>query len=157
MGGRIGCRHRSRIPPPTLRPPRRRPMVVARRLAANFFRAKGASEFSATGQRRPCREAPFPRQGHGQLARVRAGAKTSRLQRPRSARARSQFAETQPVTPPPAKPGPDDAARGRWPMIFAGAFGALLGLCLLKFGNPVILEKKIQEEYGGTPSNILEW
>jgi hypothetical protein len=42
-------------------------------------------------------------------------------------------------------------------MIFAGVFGALLGLCLLKFGNPVILEKAIQKEYGGTPSNILEW
>src|ERR1700722_13509130 len=36
--------------------------------------------------------------------------------------------------------------------IFAGLFGALLGLAMLKFGNPVILEK-----YVTWPTNIYEW
>ncbi len=38
------------------------------------------------------------------------------------------------------------------PGIFAGLFGALLGLSLAKFGNPVILEKMID-----WPTNIFEW
>ena len=36
--------------------------------------------------------------------------------------------------------------------IFAGLFGLLLGLSLVKFGNPVIMEK-----YVGTPANFYEW
>ena len=46
------------------------------------------------------------------------------------------------------------AARGDgvWPTIFAGLFGALLGLCLLKFGNPPITEK-----YVAAPANFWEF
>jgi putative inorganic carbon (HCO3(-)) transporter len=36
--------------------------------------------------------------------------------------------------------------------VFAGLFGALLGLALLKFGNPVILDKKID-----WPDELLKW
>jgi hypothetical protein len=38
------------------------------------------------------------------------------------------------------------------PRVFAGLFGALLGLALLKFGNPVVLEKQIV-----WPRELLEW
>ena len=38
------------------------------------------------------------------------------------------------------------------PGIFAGLFGLLLGLSVVKFGNPVILEKLIE-----WPTNIYEW
>ena len=37
--------------------------------------------------------------------------------------------------------------------VFAGIFGIFLGLCLLKFGNPVVLEKYVEEP----PHDILEW
>ncbi|MDB6067578.1 MAG: O-antigen polymerase [Pedosphaera sp.] len=47
----------------------------------------------------------------------------------------------------PAKPSSD------WlPSVFAGMFGLLLGLTLLKFGNPVVMEKFIER-----PANIYEW
>ena len=39
-----------------------------------------------------------------------------------------------------------------WLGIFAGLFGALLGLALVKFGNPVIMEKLVD-----WPTNIYEW
>ncbi len=38
------------------------------------------------------------------------------------------------------------------PGIFAGLFGLLLGLSVVKFGNPVVLEKMIE-----WPTNIFEW
>ncbi len=38
------------------------------------------------------------------------------------------------------------------PRIFAGLFGLLLGLSLVKFGNPIVLEKMIE-----WPTNIYEW
>ncbi len=56
------------------------------------------------------------------------------------------------MTRAPAKPGPDSTTRGPLPAIFAGLFGALLGLCLLKFGNPVVMDK-----YVDRPTAISEW
>lgn len=41
---------------------------------------------------------------------------------------------------------------GSWPDVFAGAFGSLLGLALLKFGNPVILDRLIDP-----PSEFWEY
>ncbi len=38
------------------------------------------------------------------------------------------------------------------PGIFAGLFGLLLGLSMVKFGNPVVLEKMIE-----WPTNVFEW
>ncbi len=38
------------------------------------------------------------------------------------------------------------------PGVFAGLFGALLGLALLKFGNPAILEKEIE-----WPGELMQW
>jgi hypothetical protein len=38
------------------------------------------------------------------------------------------------------------------PRVFAGLFGAFLGLCLLKFGNPPITEKWIT-----APANVWEF
>ncbi|MGH7970721.1 MAG: hypothetical protein ACREIC_18500, partial [Limisphaerales bacterium] len=52
------------------------------------------------------------------------------------------------------QPKPSSAkARGVWPeRLFALAFGAVLGLALLKFGNPPIMEKWVS-----TPTNIYEF
>jgi O-Antigen ligase len=55
-----------------------------------------------------------------------------------------------------AKPGDGKADKGVLPMVFAGLFGALLGLALLKLGNPIVLEAKI-EANNGWPHGILEW
>ena len=60
------------------------------------------------------------------------------------------------MTRAPARTNPEKTTHGRLPGIFAGLFGALLGLSLIKFGNPVILERMVQKEYG-TPANIYEW
>jgi len=52
---------------------------------------------------------------------------------------------------PPMKPEPQlvGARKGElWPSVFAGLFGALLGLCLLKFGNPPIMEKYVTAPEG---------
>lgn len=38
------------------------------------------------------------------------------------------------------------------PRIFVGLLGLLLGLCVVKFGNPIVLEKMIER-----PTNIFEW
>jgi hypothetical protein len=38
------------------------------------------------------------------------------------------------------------------PWVFSGLFGAFLGLALLKFGNPPIMEKFIEP-----PTNLTEW
>jgi O-Antigen ligase len=43
-------------------------------------------------------------------------------------------------------------ADGVWSSLFAGAFGAVLGLALLKFGNPIILDRLVDR-----PGNIWEW
>ncbi len=48
--------------------------------------------------------------------------------------------------------GDGGAQEGVVPRVFAGLFGALLGLALLKFGNPVVLEKQIV-----WPRELLEW
>src|ERR1039458_7506138 len=53
------------------------------------------------------------------------------------------------------KPAPQTAGTQRdelLPSIFAGLFGAFLGLTLLKFGNPPIMEK-----YVGTPEWFWEF
>ena len=53
------------------------------------------------------------------------------------------------------KPARKDAARLNTellPRVFAGLFGAFLGLSLLKFGNPAVFEHLI-----GWPANIYEW
>ena len=51
------------------------------------------------------------------------------------------------------KPGPPPAAtRDRLAAWFAILFGAFLGLALLKFGNPAVLEKLVER-----PANIWEW
>jgi hypothetical protein len=47
------------------------------------------------------------------------------------------------------------AQEGVVPRVFAGLFGALLGLTLLKFGNPVILDKQI--EWPDGPDVLLKW
>ncbi|HWI58781.1 MAG TPA: hypothetical protein VNZ22_16265, partial [Bacillota bacterium] len=54
------------------------------------------------------------------------------------------------------KPSPQPPASlpraERLPQLFAGLFGAFLGLSLLKFGNPPIMEKWVS-----TPTNIYEF
>jgi len=48
-----------------------------------------------------------------------------------------------------SQPQPLGANRNElWPRIFAGLFGAFLGLCLLKFGNPPITEKWVEVPAG---------
>jgi hypothetical protein len=54
--------------------------------------------------------------------------------------------------PQPAHSPVEKSGERMLPSVFAGLFGALLGLSLLKFGNPVILEKMID-----WPTNIYEW
>ena len=49
-----------------------------------------------------------------------------------------------------SKPG--QPAIATLPKIFSAAFGCLLGLCLLKFGNPVVMAKFVSQ-----PTNIYEW
>lgn len=39
-----------------------------------------------------------------------------------------------------------------WQEIFAGSFGVLLGLAVMKFGNPIIMEHQVDR-----PTNIWEW
>jgi O-antigen ligase len=51
-----------------------------------------------------------------------------------------------------AKPGDDGAGQGVLPLVFAGLFGALLGLALLKFVDPVIFEAKTT-----WPDELLKW
>lgn len=46
----------------------------------------------------------------------------------------------------------DHVAAGKLGGVFAGLFGALLGLALLKFGNPIILERQVEQ-----PGNFWEW
>lgn len=50
------------------------------------------------------------------------------------------------------KPAGVDTKEGGLSLVFAGLLGALLGLSLLKFGNPVIMEKEIE-----WPSEFLQW
>ena len=46
-------------------------------------------------------------------------------------------------------PHPGEHASNDWlPPIFAGLFGAFLGLCLLKFGNPPVTEKWVEAPDG---------
>ncbi len=45
------------------------------------------------------------------------------------------------MKPEPQAPAPQGDRF--WPTLFAGLFGASLGLCLLKFGNPPITEKYV--------------
>ena len=45
-------------------------------------------------------------------------------------------------------PSPTAKTNEMWPRIFAGLFGAFLGLCLLKFGNPPITEKWVEVPAG---------
>jgi hypothetical protein len=48
-----------------------------------------------------------------------------------------------------SKPHPVEPQTDEWlPPLFAGLFGAFLGLCLLKFGNPPVLEKWIDAPEG---------
>lgn len=52
-----------------------------------------------------------------------------------------------------SKPQPVGAQKAElWPTVFAGLFGAFLGLCLLKFGNPPITEK-----YVTAPTDVYEF
>jgi O-antigen ligase len=44
-----------------------------------------------------------------------------------------------------------------WPAIFAGAFGAVLGMALLKFGNPVILDRMIERPAGFWELVLQPW
>src|SRR6266487_3316589 len=53
------------------------------------------------------------------------------------------------MTHPKPSPG---AGKQLWPGIFAGMIGALLGLSLLKFGNPLVLDHLVQK-----PSNLDEF
>jgi putative inorganic carbon (HCO3(-)) transporter len=55
------------------------------------------------------------------------------------------------VTPSPARQKPNSVQR---PLaaFFAGLFGGLLGLCLMKFGNPGILEFMVQR-----PEDVYQW
>ncbi len=50
-----------------------------------------------------------------------------------------------------SKQGPD-AGLDLWPTIFGGMFGCGLGLALLKFGNPVILDRLVEP-----PQNVWEY
>lgn len=52
----------------------------------------------------------------------------------------------------PAKQSAKNEGDASLPRIFAGLFGLLLGLSVVKFGNPVILEKLVER-----PTNIYEW
>src|SRR5580704_13876202 len=61
-------------------------------------------------------------------------------------------AQTQFVSPSHGNPGPKAPTRGIFHAIFAVCFGALLGLCLLKFGNPVVMEKFVER-----PGDIYQW
>jgi hypothetical protein len=47
---------------------------------------------------------------------------------------------------------PNEGPQGWLPQAFAGLFGALLGLSLIKFGNPVVLEQHLD-----WPANAVEW
>jgi hypothetical protein len=48
-----------------------------------------------------------------------------------------------------SQPQPTGVQRNElWPRLFAGLFGAFLGLCLLKFGNPPITEKWVEVPAG---------
>ena len=50
--------------------------------------------------------------------------------------------------PQPMRDNADDVLQH----IFAASLGALLGLSLLKFGNPVLMDKQVV-----TPANAYEW
>ncbi|PYJ80745.1 MAG: hypothetical protein DME22_23295 [Verrucomicrobia bacterium] len=52
----------------------------------------------------------------------------------------------------PAKPSAQTSKNGVWPKMFAGFTGAWLGLTLLKFGNPVILDQLVEP-----PDGFWEW
>ncbi len=56
------------------------------------------------------------------------------------------------TSPKPTKPAVRTASVEFLPLAFAGIFGLLLGLSLLKFGNPIVMEKYID-----TPTNIYQW
>ena len=54
--------------------------------------------------------------------------------------------------PPPLNPVKSRAPSRPFSGIFAGWFGLLLGLSLVKFGNPLIMEKHV-----GSPTGFFEW
>jgi O-antigen ligase len=56
------------------------------------------------------------------------------------------------MTSPTPQAVPPQSALSRYPLIFSILFGAFLGLSMLKFGNPAIMEKWVS-----TPSDIYEF
>src|SRR5215471_8445614 len=70
-----------------------------------------------------------------------------------SARASSQPGSANRVQPPVSTQASGLTSTDKLPaLIFACLFGAFLGLSLLKFGNPVIMEKYVQ-----APVGLYEW
>src|SRR5579859_1445065 len=118
-------------------------MVAAGCLAADALGSRWPFEFSATRWRRGGGQAAFIAPGHGKFARARAHTKAPRLERAGGAGPRGRVVEIESVTRPSAQSKPDQPASRPLPNIFSALFGALLGLCLLKFGNPVVMEKFI--------------
>lgn len=60
--------------------------------------------------------------------------------------------KTQAKPQPAPLPASKSAGEPVLPRVFAGFFGLVLGLTIMKFGNPIILEKMIE-----WPTNIYEW
>jgi hypothetical protein len=54
--------------------------------------------------------------------------------------------------PGEARPSAQSSDEGLWPKIFAGLAGAWLGLSLIKFGNPIILDRLVEP-----PTGFWEW
>src|SRR4051812_5532283 len=52
----------------------------------------------------------------------------------------------------PTKTSALDPRPSTFDIVFALAFGLFLGLCLWKFGNPVVLDQKI-----ATPASLADW
>src|SRR5260370_13784756 len=101
-----------------------------------------AFEFSATGRNQPGRAEDFDQGGDGESANHGTAPTLARNQRAGSAGVGGRLAQAAFVTSP----------AGQWlPRIFAGLLGAFLGLSLLKFGNPPIMEKWVT-----APSDVYE-
>src|SRR5262245_57552245 len=141
MGGRTGCEHRSRISPPASGNPNRTSLVAAGHLAGDAQNGNSDSVLSPIGRQNADGSSANPHgKSDGEFAGDRADSTAPQLECSGSPGSGSRIAQAQVVSPhAPNAPRSPVAARD----LYALGFGLFLGLALLKFGNPVILDDKI--------------
>src|SRR5439155_1479516 len=157
-GGTVGCCG-GRVPPASGRFADRFAMVAARHLVANIGRACRPAGLSAIEKNRRSRgEKGISKGSPGERASAGADPAVTPHQHSGGARFGGRPFENKVVNRllrttrvadgakflMPAGSHSRTVGSGAWPKIFAVLTGAWLGLSLLKFGNPVILERLVE-------------